>query len=115
MVLVGIRDHHATIVPLQLLAQQYGFEVKFIPLCENLSIDRDEYKSLLSSYNVKAVMCSHVSNVTGIVYDVQQLTKFAQVYDIFVTIDGSQAVPHIQVDVRAIGCDAYIFTGHKVM
>ncbi len=115
VVLVGIRDHHATIVPLQLLAQQYGFEVKFIPLCKDLSIDWDGYQSLLSSYRVKAVMCSHVSNVTGIVYDVQQLTKLAQVYDIFVAIDGSQAVPHMQVDVSSIWCDAYIFTWHKVL
>ena len=113
-VLVGIRDHHATIVPRQLLAKQFGFEVKFISIdIENLDIDRKNLDELLLN-NVKVVMCSHVSNVTGIVYDMDRIHSLLS-DDTFFAIDGSQAVPHTKIDVKNLWCDAYIFTSHKMM
>lgn len=115
VVLLGIRDHHATIVPRQLLAKEFGFSVKFIEIdLESFDIDWKWLRSLLKNNNVKVVMCSHVSNVTGIVYDMtrirQQLSE-----NIFFAVDGCQAVPHMKIDVNIVWSDAYIFTGHKMM
>lgn len=82
-----------------------------------LDIERSQYIQMLEQYHPKVVICSHVSNVTGAIYDVTRLTQQAKQHshDTLVVLDGSQAVPHIKVDVHAIGCDAYFFTGHKVM
>lgn len=118
VVLVWIRDHHATIVPRQLLAQQHWFEVKFIMIdAHTLEIDWQHLWDLIDQYNPKVIICSHVSNVTWIVYDVKRIASMASsVSDkIFFAVDGSQAVPHMHVDVKNIWCDAYFFTGHKMM
>jgi cysteine desulfurase/selenocysteine lyase len=115
VVLVWIRDHHATIVSWQLLAEQFWFEVKFISIDKDtLDIDRLWLKSLLSNNSVKVVMCSHVSNVTWISYDMTKIHSLLS-DDVFFTIDGSQAVPHMSVNMKTIWCHAYIFTGHKMM
>ena len=114
-VLVGIRDHHATIVPWQLLSKQLGFEVQFIDIdVHTLDIDLEWLKKQLYNNNVKVVVCSHVSNVTGRIYDVQKIHECLS-DDVFFAVDGSQAVPHFQVNVSTLWCDAYFFTGHKMM
>lgn len=114
-VLVGIRDHHATIVTRQLLAQRYGFNIEFISIDkETLDIDRKWLQQILSQNKVKVVTCSHVSNVTGVIYDMSRV-RWLLSDDIFFAIDGSQAVPHMKIDVKILWCHAYIFTGHKMM
>lgn len=118
VVFVWIRDHHATIVPRQLLAQQHWFEVKFIMIDHNtLDIDWELFWEMIYQYKPKVIVCSHVSNVTWIVYDVQRIATLISWIseEIFFVVDGSQAVPHMQVNVKNIGCDAYLFTGHKMM
>lgn len=118
IIFLWIWDHHATIVPWQLLSKQYGFTLQYIPIdMITLDIERSQYIQMLEQYHPKVVICSHVSNVTGAIYDVTRLTQQAKQHshDTLVVLDGSQAVPHIKVDVHAIGCDAYFFTGHKVM
>lgn len=117
-VMVGLQDHHATIVPRQLLAQQFWFQVIFIPLDrETYDIDRVVYEELLQKHHIKVVCCSHVSNVTGKVYDVSRIGVVARQYhkDVFFAIDGSQAIPHFQVNVSLLWCQAYFFTWHKMM
>ncbi len=117
-VLVWIRDHHATIVPWQLLAKQKGFELQFIVIDkETWDIDREQLQLLLDTKKIKAIVCSHVSNVTWIIYDMYRMSSLLalQSEKPFFAIDGSQAVPHMKIDVRAIWCDAYFFTGHKMM
>lgn len=69
---------------------------------------------MLDHYTVKVVVCSHVSNVTGRIYDMKAIGNLLA-DDIFFAVDGSQAVPHQQVAVRSYGCQAYFFTGHKMM
>ncbi len=117
-VILGIRDHHATIVPWQLLAKEYVFDIKFISIDkENLDIERESFSRMLSEDNVKVVVCSHVSNVTWIIYDVRRISTMIASHseDIFFVVDWSQAVPHMRVNVSVVWCDAYFFTAHKMM
>ena len=117
-VLIGIRDHHATIVPWQLLSEQYDFDIKFITIDkETLDVDRDDYTNKLKNNNVKVVICSHVSNVTWLVYDVRRLSTLIkqQSENALFVIDGSQSIPHMKIDVNELWCDAYFFTAHKMM
>lgn len=114
-VLVGIWDHHATIVPWQLLSKQLGFDVQFIDIDSHTwDIDFEKFKQQLQSNKVRAVICSHVSNVTGRIYDIKKIHDCLS-DDIFFIVDGSQAVPHFQVKVSQLWCDAYFFTWHKMM
>ena len=115
VVLVGIRDHHATIVARQLLSQQFWFEVQFIDINpDTLDIDWEKLHKQLNNKNIKVVTCSHVSNVTGKIYNINKISNLLS-DDIFFVVDGSQAVPHFQVNVSALWVDAYFFTGHKMM
>jgi selenocysteine lyase/cysteine desulfurase len=117
-ILIWIWDHHATIVPRQLLAQQYWFHIEFITLDKDtLEIDWNYLSQLIDTYHPKVVVCSHVSNVTWFIYDVQRIGLFlkSQSENIFFAVDGSQAVPHMKIDVKNLWCDAYFFTGHKMM
>lgn len=117
-VLLWIRDHHATIVPWQLLSKQYGFQIKFIDIDkESLDIDRSWLSKLITLYQPKIVCCSHVSNVTWGIYDMKRIKSLLLSYssESFFVIDGSQAVPHIKLDVATLWCHAYFFTGHKIL
>lgn len=113
IVLVWIRDHHANIVPWQSLSEEYGFEVKFINIRSDYTIDRQDFTKKYTK-KVKVVACSHISNVTGAIYDVGKIKKHLR-SDTFFLVDGSQSVPHIPVDVSQIGCDCFVFTAHKMM
>jgi len=112
-VLIGIWEHHANVLPWQILAEEYGFEVKFFGIKNDYSIDRDDFVIKYTD-NVKVVACSHVSNVTGQIYDVKKVKQQLR-DDTFFLVDWSQSVPHFVVDVVDIGCDALVFTGHKMM
>ena len=115
MVLVGIRDHHATIVPRQLLSEQFGFQVQFIDIeITTGEVDWAKLKKQLHDHKIKALICSHVSNVTGKIYDIQKIKSLLS-DDVFFAVDGSQAVPHFQVNVKNSGANAYFFTAHKMM
>lgn len=117
-VLLWIRDHHATIVPWQLLSKQYGFQIKFIDIDkESLDIDRSWLSELISIYKPKVVCCSHVSNVTWWIYDMSRIKSLLLSYssESFFVVDGSQAVPHMKINVATLWCDAYFFTGHKML
>ncbi len=112
-VLLGVWDHHATIVPWQLLAKKFGFRIEFIHLNEDLSIDWEDFNQKYND-SVKLVSCSMVSNVTGIIYPMKKLSSLLR-EDTFFFVDASQAVPHFSVDVVDIDCDALVFTWHKIM
>ncbi|MCX6823325.1 MAG: aminotransferase class V-fold PLP-dependent enzyme [candidate division SR1 bacterium] len=113
VVLVGIRDHHANIVPRQSLSEEYGFVVKFINIRSDYTIDRQDFNKKYDK-KVKVVACSHISNVTGAIYDVSKIKEHLRL-DTFFLVDGSQSVPHIPVDISKIGCDCFVFTAHKMM
>jgi cysteine desulfurase/selenocysteine lyase len=100
-------------LPWQILAQEFGFEIKFIDINEDYTINRTDFDAKYDE-NVKVVSCSQTSNVTGQIYDIKAI-KARLRDDTFFMIDGSQSVPHFAVDVNDIGCDALVFTGHKMM
>jgi cysteine desulfurase / selenocysteine lyase len=106
-------EHHANIVPWQLLAQRRGIELRVVPLTADAGLDLDKLDALLDA-RVKLFAFTHISNVIGRINPVQQLCALARTRGIATLIDGSQAVPHQAVDVQALGCDFYVFTGHKL-
>lgn len=117
-VFLWIRDHHATIVTWQLLSKQYGFQIKFINIDkETLDIDRSSLAELIDIHKPKIICCSHVSNVTWVIYDMKRIKSLILSFslDSFFIVDGSQAVPHMKIDVTTLWCSAYFFTGHKIL
>lgn len=113
IVLLWIREHHANILPWQVLAERKGFTIEFFNINDEYEIDRNDFDQKYTD-KVKVVAVSQVSNVTGKIYDVKKIkSKLRE--DTFFLVDGSQSVPNFPVDVQDIGCDCLVFTGHKMM
>ena len=112
-ILLTEMEHHANIVPWQLLAQRANLKIKVVPVTDSGELDLSLLDSLLTD-EVKLFCFTHVSNVLGTINPVQQLCQMAKARGIISVIDGSQAAPHLRVDVQAIDCDFYAFTGHKL-
>ena len=112
-ILISQMEHHSNIVPWQLLREQTGCELKIIPINRRGEILLDEYERMLTS-RVKMVACVHVSNAIGTINPVAQIVEMAHAKDIPVLLDGAQAVPHLPIDIEAIGCDFYCVSGHKM-
>jgi len=106
-------EHHANIVPWQLVAQRTGATIKVAEIDERGELDLQQLYSLLTP-EVKLLSLTHVSNVLGTVNPVREICREARKRGIVTVVDGSQAVPHRPVDVASIGCDFYAFTGHKM-
>jgi cysteine desulfurase/selenocysteine lyase len=108
-----MREHHSNILPWQTLSRIFGFTIEFVKIDENYDIDRSDFSE---KYNdaVKVVSLSHVSNVTGKIIDVAKIKTLLR-EDTFFIVDGSQSIPHFPVNVREIGCDAFVMTAHKMM
>ena len=106
-------EHHANIVPWHFLKEQKGVVLKIVPIKPDRSLDMDVFEKLLSA-KTKLVAVTQMSNVLGTVVPVAEIVKKAQAVGAKVLVDGSQAVVHFDIDVQAIGCDFYVFTGHKL-
>ena len=106
-------EHHSNIVPWQILCQQTGAVLKVVPINDRGEVTLEAYGSLLSA-KTKLVSVAHISNVLGTVLPVKQIIDLAHNVGAKVLIDGAQAVPHTRVDVQALGCDFYAFSGHKM-
>lgn len=108
-------EHHANIVPWQLLESQIGVKIKVIPVLDDGTLDFGAFMEVLSE-KTKLLAIVHVSNALGTVNQVQKMVKAAKNFnkDITVLIDGSQSVVHRAVDVQELGCDFFAFTGHKL-
>ena len=113
VVLLWIREHHANILPRQVLAERKWFTIEFFNIDENYEIDRNDFDKKYTD-KVKVVSVWHVSNVTGKIYDVKKIKSKLR-DDTFFLVDGSQSVPNFPVDVQDIGCDCLVFTWHKMM
>ncbi|MEE8294508.1 MAG: cysteine desulfurase [Sphingomonadales bacterium] len=105
-------EHHSNIVPWQILVEEKGLKLKVVPLHEDGQIDFEAYLKLLSA-KTKMVAVAHISNAIGTILPVKKIIKAAHDVGSKVLIDGSQAVPHMAVDVRDLDADFYVFTGHK--
>ena len=112
-ILVSRMEHHANIVPWQLVAQRTGASIKVAELLPDGSLDIVALQAAMTS-DVKLLAMSHVSNVLGTVNPVRGICREARKRGIITVIDGSQAAPHRTLDVAAIGCDFYAITGHKM-
>lgn len=112
-ILVSRMEHHANIVPWQLVAERTGASIKVVPIHENGELDIDALKAAMTP-DVKLLAVTHVSNVLGTVNPVAMICREARQRGIVTVIDGSQALPHRAVDVPKIGCDFYALTGHKM-
>jgi cysteine desulfurase/selenocysteine lyase len=106
-------EHHANIVPWQLLAQSVGARLRPVPVDDSGQVELDAYAALLTE-RTKVVALSHVSNALGTVLPVESMIAMAKARGIPVVVDGAQAVAHMPVDVTALGADFYIFSGHKI-
>jgi cysteine desulfurase/selenocysteine lyase len=107
-------EHHANLVPWQILAQETDADLEFIPITDDGLLRLDVFDVLLR-LKPKLVAFAHVSNTLGTINPVVELTRRAQDAGALVLVDGAQAVPHVPVDVTAIGCDFYVFSGHKAL
>ncbi|THD54879.1 cysteine desulfurase [Phenylobacterium sp.] len=106
-------EHHANIVPWHFLRERQGVVLKFTPVTDDGRLDVAAFKALLSE-RTKVVGLTHMSNVLGTVNPVTELTKLAHEAGALVLLDGCQAVVHQPVDVKALDCDFYVFSGHKL-
>jgi cysteine desulfurase/selenocysteine lyase len=112
-ILVSWLEHHANIVPWQMLCQQTGATLKVAPITQTGEVDFDAFSQLLSA-RTKLVALAHVSNALGTVVPVQRFIAAARARGVPVLLDGAQAVPHMKVDVQALDCDFYVFSSHKM-
>lgn len=112
-IVISTLEHHSNIVPWQLLCERSGATLKVAPINTRGEIIMDDYLALLGP-RTRLVAISHVSNALGTVNPIEKIIAAAKQHNIPVLIDGAQAVPHQTVDVAALGCDFYAFSGHKM-
>jgi cysteine desulfurase/selenocysteine lyase len=112
-ILVTAMEHHSNIVPWQLACEATGATLKVVPITDDGELRMDEFARLLSA-KTKLVAVGHVSNALGTVNPVEDIVRQAHAKGVPVLVDGAQAVPHMAVDVQALGCDFYAFSGHKM-
>jgi cysteine desulfurase/selenocysteine lyase len=107
-------EHHANLVPWQLLVQDVDGDLEFIPITPDGRLRLDVYEVLLR-LRPKLVAFTHVSNTLGTINPVREMADMAHAAGALVLVDGAQAVPHVPVDVQALGADFYVFSGHKML
>ena len=112
-ILLTMMEHHANIVPWQILAEERGLVIRVAGITETGELDMDDFVAKLNE-RTKVAAFTHVSNALGTVNPVKELTRLAKEKGAMVLIDGAQAVPHLRVDVQDIGCDFYAFSSHKM-
>lgn len=111
-VIISTMEHHSNIVPWQLQAHRKDIVLKVIPLTESGELDMEAYARLFTD-KTRIVSVTHVSNVLGTVNPVRELVRIAHEHNVPIVIDGAQSAPHFMVDMQAIDCDFFVFSGHK--
>ncbi|MBU2711334.1 cysteine desulfurase [Zooshikella sp. WH53] len=112
-IVISAMEHHSNIVPWQLVCQRTQAVLKVIPILPSGELDLEAYQQLLSERS-RLVAISHISNALGTINPVAKIISIAHDHGIPVLVDGAQAVAHTPVDVQALDCDFYVFSGHKV-
>jgi cysteine desulfurase/selenocysteine lyase len=112
-IVISTLEHHSNIVPWQMACERTGATLRVIPCDESGVLDQTAYQQLLSE-KTKVVSLGWISNAFGTVHPVEEMTKRAQAVGAVVVIDAAQAIPHLAIDVHALGCDMLAFSGHKV-
>ena len=112
-ILITAMEHHSNIVPWQMLCEEKGAVLKVAPIDDRGELILDEFEKLLGP-RTRIAAVSHVSNALGTVNPVGEMIRMAHARNVPVLVDGAQAAPHLTVDVRALDCEFYVFSGHKV-
>lgn len=112
-IIISAMEHHANIVPWQMLCEEKGARLRVIPMNDAGELLLDEYDALLNE-RTKLVGVVHVSNALGTINPVKQMIAQAHKYGVPVLVDGAQATPHMPVDMQDLDCDFYVFSGHKM-
>jgi cysteine desulfurase / selenocysteine lyase len=112
-IVISAMAHHSNIVPWQILCEATGARLRVLPVTDAGELDLDAYRTLLTD-RTRIIAVEHVSNVLGTVNPIEAMVRLAHERGIPVLVDGAQAVAHTAIDVQALGCDFYAFSGHKV-
>ena len=112
-VILTVMEHHANIVPWQLLQRRRNIKLRVVPIDERGDLNVETYKSLFNEHT-RLVGVAHVSNVLGTINPVREMIAYAHAQGVPVLVDGAQAVPHLRVNVQELDADFYVFSGHKV-
>lgn len=112
-ILVSAMEHHSNIVPWQMACEEKGARLRVIPMNRNGELNMKAFPSLLNA-NTKLVAVTHISNALGTVNPLPQIIEKAHTRNIPVLVDGAQSVPHTPIDVREMGCDFFVLSGHKM-
>ncbi|WAR46402.1 cysteine desulfurase [Methylomonas rapida] len=112
-IVISAMEHHANIVPWQMLCQQIGTVLKVAPMNQQGELIFEAFEELLGE-NTKLVAITHMSNALGTINPVKKIVAAAHAKNIPVLLDGAQAIPHTAIDVQALDCDFYVFSGHKL-
>tara|TARA_B100001559_G_scaffold228475_1_gene192167 strand:- start:343 stop:1584 length:1242 start_codon:yes stop_codon:yes gene_type:complete len=112
-IIITIADHHANIVPWQLVAQQTGAKIKAVSVDDHGNFDINDLEKMITE-KTKIISVPHVSNVLGTIFPVKEISKLAHKANAICVVDGCQGAIHLPVDVKDIGCDFYTFSSHKL-
>jgi cysteine desulfurase/selenocysteine lyase len=112
-IIISSLEHHANIVPWQMIAEEKGAILKVIPMDDNGRLDMGAYSNMLSD-KTKFVSIVHVSNALGIINPVEEIIALAHEKNALVLLDGAQSSVHLDIDVKKLDCDFYVFSGHKI-
>ena len=113
-VLISAMEHHSNIVPWHMLRDDRGIELRIAPITDAGELDLDAFERLLEDGKVGLVSITQMSNVLGTYTPAERIVQIAHAHGAKVLFDGSQAIVHRRIDVQALGCDFYVFTGHKL-
>jgi cysteine desulfurase/selenocysteine lyase len=113
-VLISAMEHHSNIVPWQMLRDDHGIELRVAPISDAGELDIEAFEQLLEDGKVGLVAMTHMSNVLGTYTPAARIARIAHAHGAKLLLDGSQAIVHRRVDVQALDCDFYAFTGHKL-
>jgi cysteine desulfurase/selenocysteine lyase len=111
-IILSILEHHSNIVPWQVLAKKIGLKLKFINVNSDCEISLENLNNSINN-NTKLIAITHISNSTGIINPIEEIIKIAKTKDVLVMVDGAQSIGHKTIDVQKIGCDFFVFSGHK--
>ena len=112
-IIVSAMEHHSNIVPWQMLCERKGMHLRVIPMTTEGTLDLDAFEQMLNE-RVRIVCVTQVSNVLGLVNPVERIIEIAHAHDVPVLVDGAQSTPHFVVDMQALDCDFFAFSGHKI-
>ena len=107
-------EHHANIVPWQMIAKEKNLKIKVVPILKDGSLDLEHLSTLIREDETKLLSLCHISNSLGTINPVEQIIKEAHARNITVVVDGAQSIPHTRLDLKKMDCDFFAFSGHKV-